>query len=79
MPVTVFELVVPALTWTGELTLLPFVGVQMVTEGFTVLSGHRAHADGTATNTQAPKTARRINRDMARQTLRSGNIAVVLL
>ena len=46
--------IVPATTWTGDVTVEPFVGVQIVTEGDKVLSAHCAAASaGSASETSA--------------------------
>jgi hypothetical protein len=59
MPVTGKDEVVPATRWTGEERVAPLAGVQIVTEGFTVLKGHGA-ADKV---TQVPSTRKKANKD----------------
>ncbi len=48
MAVTGEESVVPAIMLTGEVTVAPFAGVQMVTDGLTVLRVQGAAKAGSA-------------------------------
>jgi hypothetical protein len=57
--VTVEESVVPATMFTGEVTVAPLAGVQMVTDGLTVLSVQGAAKAGNAIANSANKIVKR--------------------
>ena len=65
--------VVPATTCTGEVTVAPFVGVQMVTDGSAVFNVHCAWArEGNARRSRPARTMVRVEAIRRRNTVGEG-------